>query len=123
SRRKLPSILCDDNCVNVYAYFGQPEVWPRGFPLEKIASCSNYKLTPSGKCNIGVEQGIVNESPDVDAIFRLTQDKNIEFKKRTPCCVPKGIFCPFNSQNTFFHQKAFFTMYIPSSVTMRVSDI
>jgi len=123
SKRKLPSILCEEACFNVYAYFGRPDVWPRGFPLEKIASCSNYKLTSPSRCNIGVEQGIVNESPDVDAIFRLTQDKNIEFRKRTPCYLPKGIFCPFNSQNTFFHWKAFFTMYLPSSVTMRVSDI
>lgn len=109
--------------VNIYSYFGQPDVWPRGYPLDKIKEGHQFKITSPRLCQIGIEQGIVNKSPDVDAIFRLTQDKEITFEERSPCFLSENLFCPFNSQNTFFHQGAFFTMYIPSTTTMRVADI
>jgi hypothetical protein len=112
-----------DNCVNVYGYFGQPHVWPRGYPLDKIKEGNHFLVTTPEPCQIGIEQGVVNKSPDVDAIFRLTQEEEIVFEERFPCFLPENLFCPFNSQNTFFHQAAFFTMYIPSTPTMRVSDI
>lgn len=119
----LPELTANISCVNVYAYFGHPEIWPRGFPLDRIISSKEFHLTAPKRTQIGIEQGVVNASPDVDAIFRLTQDQNITFEPRPCCFLPRGSFCPFNSQNTFFRPIAFFTLYIPSYVSMRVSDI
>lgn len=119
----LSSLITSENCVNVYSYFGQPEVWPRGLPLQKIATSKSFQIASPTVCKIGIEQGVVNESPDVDAIFRLTQDKVIDFTQQPPCFLPEGIFCPFNSQNTYIHKDSFYTLYIPSTVSMRVSDI
>ncbi len=120
---KLPCLESSNDCVNVYSYFGQPDVWPRGYPLDKIKDGNQFLVTPPLFCQIGIEQGVVNKSPDVDAIFRLTQDAEITFEERSACFLPENLFCPFNSQNTFFHRPAFFTMYIPSTPTMRVADI
>ena len=33
---KLHGLESISNSVNIYGYFGQPSVWPRGYPLEKI---------------------------------------------------------------------------------------
>jgi hypothetical protein len=119
----LPECIVHGKLVNIYPYFGQPNVWPRGFPLQNITSSGAFELSSPSACEVGVEQGLVNGDPDVDAIFRLTQDRPVEFEPRPTFQLPVGVFCPFNTQNTFFHEKAFFTMYIPSTITMRVCDI
>ena len=119
----LPECLTSSKFVNVYSYFGQPDVWPRGLPLEVIATSRNFQMSEPKDCLIGIEQGIVNGDPDVDAIFRLTQDKSINFTNQPSFYLPEGVFCPFNTQNTFFHKKAFFALYVPVSVSMRVADI
>lgn len=123
SESVLACLISDELCVNIYSYFGHPEIWPRGFPLEKIGNKTHFDTAPQTSCKIGIEQGVVNGSPDVDAIFRLTQDRLIKFDPKPPCYLPQGVFCPFNSQNTFFHEIAFSTLYLPSTVSMRVSDI
>lgn len=120
---ELHGLASFNNCINVYNYFGRPHVWPRGYPLDKIKDKNQYLVTSPQVCQIGIEQGVVNKSPDVDAIFRLTQEEDISFEERSACFLSENLFCPFNSQNTFFHQAAFFTMYIPSTPSMRVSDI
>lgn len=119
----LPEITGTHSCINMYAYFGQPGVWPRGFPLSHITASNQFSLTSPKPCQVGIEQGVVDECPDVDALFRLTQDKSIFFEKKPPCYLPKGVYCPFNSQNTFFHASSFPALYLPSTVSMRVSDI
>ena len=34
---------CNDTFINPYSYFGQPSVWPRGYPLEKISESTKCK--------------------------------------------------------------------------------
>ncbi|KAK6051206.1 hypothetical protein COOONC_11289 [Cooperia oncophora] len=34
-----------------------------------------------------------------------------------------GIYAPWNSQNTLFHKTAFFTLFLPTTVTFRTTDI
>lgn len=120
----LSSVISDANCVNIYSYFGIPDIWPRGFPLEIIGKkTGNVIILPPSSCLVGIEQGIVNQEPDLDAIYRLARDDSLFFKKMLACYLPTGTYCPFNSQNTFFHKSLFASLYIPSSVSMRVSDI
>lgn len=59
--------------INPYAYFGQPSMWPRGYPLEMIAenamdfNCSRFRISSDVPL---IQQGLVNGDPDVDAIYR-----------------------------------------------------
>ena len=119
----MSSLISSNSYVNIYSYFGRPDVWPRGFPLEHINDSQNYQIRSPQNCVVGIEQGIVNQEPDVDAIFRLTQNKAVFFQKEASCFLAPGTYCPFNSQNTFFHFDAFFSLYMPSSVSLRVTDI
>jgi hypothetical protein len=113
----------DKNSVNIFSYFGHPTVWPRGFPLDQIADSHNYLVKSVFKQRCGVVQGLINKDSDVDAIFRLTQYRDIYFDKKTPCVLPAGVFCPFNTQNTVFYYESFWGLMIPSTTSFRVCDI
>lgn len=119
----LPGLIASGDVVNIYEYFGHPAIWPRGLPLDEIFNQDGLTLSPPVFCKVGIEQGVVNGSPDVDAIFRLTQNRLIEFEATSPCYLPEGLFSPSNSQNTFFHSDAFLALYVPSQISQRVADI
>ncbi len=124
---KVTLLDSNDPVINVYDHFGQPTLWPRGYPLSYIRQRSNYTHSPFKLPeHIVIEQGLVNNDPDVDAIFRLTRQdaSNIVFDATKHACVlARGVFCPFNTQNTLFHQEAFWGLYIPKHVPFRVCDI
>ena len=117
--------------INPYSYFGQPSVWPRGYPLEKIADGNTNKnmyriYEDSNKVPL-IQQGLVNGDPDVDAVYRLTRVKNkleIEFDGNSPPLVLNTKqYAPINSQNTFYHYDAFFALVFPLNATFRECDI
>ena len=57
--------------MNPYAHFGQPLIWPRGYPLSEIHQ-NHYNSYICGKRKTSyVQQGVVNGDPDVDAIFSI----------------------------------------------------
>jgi hypothetical protein len=115
--------------LNPYAHFGQPTIWPRGFPLNEINKklYNDYILVK--KPTSIIQQSVVNGDPDVDAIFRLTKTLeykriDIKFDSSSPSVrIPLFKLTPFNSQNTLFHYKAFWALYLPNSVTFRLTDI
>jgi hypothetical protein len=123
--------------VNPYSYFGQPTMWPRGYPLELISQsannvCKKYSLFNRLKSRYSVpliQQGLVNGDPDVDAIYRLTRKHdgallNVKFDEYAPPLVFKPFqYAPINSQNTLYHYDAFCTMPFPLNVTFREVDI
>lgn len=74
-------------------------------------------------CNIGVWQGLADDNPDVDAIYRLTSDAPCHFEKRRPVVLGKGTITPFNTQNTMIRKELFPLMYLPTYVTFRFTDI
>ncbi|HSH31499.1 MAG TPA: STELLO glycosyltransferase family protein [Candidatus Saccharimonadales bacterium] len=108
--------------VNIYKYFSQQFIWPRGFPLNKILEDS----TPSEQLRhskVGVWQFLADEDPDVDAIYRLTINQPVKFDKRNPIVLDEQTVCPFNSQNTAFIAELFPLLYLPAFVTFRFTDI
>ncbi|XP_055898711.1 uncharacterized protein LOC106078818 [Biomphalaria glabrata] len=115
---------------NPYQHFGQSTLWPRGYPLSKIGAVNvrSYWLSSSWTSPT-IQQGTVNGDPDVDAIFRLTRKSetsplNVTFHSHAPpVLVPQGVFSPFNSQNTLFHERAFWALLIPTGTTFRMCDI
>lgn len=110
--------------INIYQLFSPQNIWPRGLPVSKIKT--NFNLTDNilnKPCNIGIWQGLVDEDPDVDAIYRLTDDTPCYFLKREPVVCGKGTISPFNTQNTIIRKELFPLLYLPASVTFRYTDI
>ena len=109
--------------VNMYSFFTEKHVWPRGFPLQNILGNSVSTRNSKEMSKIGVWQFLADEDPDVDAIYRLTDNKPIYFNKRAPLILGEGTCCPFNSQNTYFRSEVFPLLYLPSTVSFRFTDI
>lgn len=112
--------------INAYRYFSEEHVWPRGFPLSAIMSEQDKQPTelvnlPAKK--FPVLQGLADQEPDVDAIYRLTVGKTIQFEQTKPLFIDEKTYCPFNSQNTFWHPESFQYLYLPAYTPSRVTDI
>jgi hypothetical protein len=110
--------------INVYAYFTEKKIWPRAFPLEYV----NEPVPPKDEFQYAdvicpVQQGLANNNPDVDAVFRLVKILPITFKNSPRISLGKGTWCPFNSQNTRWFRPAFPLLYLPSYCSFRMTDI
>ncbi len=110
--------------VNVYAYFTKTIIWPRGFPIE------NVKDKPLVLSSLGLEvlecpiqQGLADENPDVDALYRLTHPLPVNFELKNRLILSANAWSPFNSQNTHWFKEAFPLMYLPSYCSFRMTDI
>ena len=112
------------NWVNVYKWFTGEQIWPRGFPLEQVRSQTTPpELGVSMVCDAPIQQGLANGSPDVDAIWRLTLDREMTFRDGDSVLLQAGAWCPFNSQSTWWFPEAYPLMYLPSFVSFRMTDI
>lgn len=116
-------LLSDASIVNIYSYFTDKKVWPRGIPLRCVLDAEPPKASTAKNLKVGVWQFLADEDPDVDAIYRLTNNTPIYFNKRAPLVLNEGTCCPFNSQNTYFRHEVFPLLYLPSTVTFRFTDI
>lgn len=116
-------LLSDASFVNIYSYFTDKRVWPRGIPLRCVLDAETPKAEAARSLKVGVWQFLADEDPDVDAIYRLTNNTPIYFNWREPLVLGQGACCPFNSQNTYFRKEVFPLLYLPSTVTFRFTDI
>jgi hypothetical protein len=110
--------------VNIYQYFTDQKIWPRGMPLKYINR--DYRFEDNIKwnlCKIGIWQGLADDDPDVDAIYRLVDDRPCFFEEREPVVLQPGTLCPFNTQNTIIRKELFPLLYLPTHVTFRFTDI
>ena len=110
--------------VNVYAYFSDARIWPRGLPLDaaRVAPPARESLsTETVRCPI--QQGLVDGDPDVDAIYRLVLDLPFQFTPGASVALGPGAWCPFNSQNTSWWPEAYPLMYLPAYCSFRMTDI
>jgi hypothetical protein len=118
------SLANDLGFINIYQLFTDQKIWPRGLPLHLITT--DFKLQQKIselECKVGVWQGLADEDPDVDAIYRLTNDYICCFKNRKPIVLGTGTITPFNSQNTIIRKELFPLLYLPAHVTFRFTDI
>ena len=126
---KLPEFKCNklisnnSKFVNMYSYFTDELVWPRGLPLDEIHTHYEKVEVSENHKRIGIWQGLADNDPDVDAIFRLAFKKEVVFKKNEHVVLSKGLYSPINSQNTFWHSNAFPFLYLPAFVNFRATDI
>jgi hypothetical protein len=122
-RRQSVGTLANHGWANVYKYFSDANIWPRGFPLDHVKDELPTLTTLSvvnGDCPI--QQGLANENPDVDAIYRLVSSLPQSFRSGR-VALAEGSWCPFNSQNTTWWRDAFPLMYLPAYCSFRMTDI
>ena len=110
--------------INVYAYFTEAKIWPRGLPLDAIHNvwrCFGQLVVEELDCPI--QQGLADGDPDVDAIYRLILPLPQSFLKDRRVALKAGSWCPFNSQNTAWWPDAFPLLYLPAYCSFRMTDI
>jgi hypothetical protein len=107
--------------TNVYRYFHSGLIWPRGLPLDQVNS---FLPEPSEGRTIycPIQQGLADDNPDVDAIYRLLLPIPLRFESAEPIAL-RGAWCPFNSQNTTWYPDAFPLLYLPYHCSFRMTDI
>lgn len=110
--------------INVYKYFSDSLVWPRGLPLNAIHSeVIPLSSIPVRDVVCPIQQGLANGNPDVDAIYRLVLLLPFNFKKNVQVALGDGVWCPFNSQNTTWFPDAYPLLYLPAYCSFRMTDI
>lgn len=111
--------------ANVYRYFTEEMIWPRGLPLDKIHEVPPQLTQAVHGKSYPIQQGLVNLSPDVDAVWRLVLDRKFTFdpKQTNSVMISPGTWCPFNTQSTWWWTDAFPLLYIPSYCSFRMCDI
>jgi len=111
---------------NVYACFADSFIYPRGFPLNKARSPENQASRESDSLTTvtaPIQQGLADENPDVDAVYRMLFPLPFVFNQGAPVFLKQGQWCPFNSQNTTFFPQAFPLLYLPTYCSFRMTDI
>lgn len=110
--------------VNVYRWFTERLIWPRGLPLDAIHQPGEL-LSQDASRECPVQQFLVDDDPDVDAIFRqVFPQTGFAFDPAAPAVLLEpGTWCPFNTQNTLWFEEAFPLLYLPHFANFRVSDI
>ncbi|MBL7040630.1 MAG: DUF288 domain-containing protein [Pirellulaceae bacterium] len=111
--------------MNIYHLYSSELIWPRGLPLERIhepppGSAREQSIV---EVEAPIQQGLINGSPDVDAIWRHIFDHPVTFSDGPSQFLASGTWCPFNSQSTWWWPMAYPLMYLPSYCSFRMTDI
>jgi STELLO glycosyltransferases len=125
-RRRLQSVrrVEGGGWVNVYRYFTDANIWPRGLPLEEVrAGVPDFDSLALVDGDFPIQQGLADENPDVDAIYRLVEPLPQSFRRDRAVALGAGAWCPFNSQNTTWWPEAFPLLYLPAYCSFRMTDI
>lgn len=109
---------------NVYKYFTKENIWPRGLPLNAVHRClPDMKDLSTLTKDCPIQQGLADDNPDVDAIYRLILPLPLHFDQGQKILLGKNTWCPFNSQNTSWWKKFFPLLYLPAYCSFRMTDI
>lgn len=116
----------NNSWINIFKYFtNNAYIWPRGFPLSMIKNTPNYLIQDTDKLP-SIINGLVENDPDVDALFRIicNHAECIKWDKNMRILIDNNNMCVFNTQNTFWlNPDLFICMLIPCSVSFRYCDI
>jgi len=124
NRIQAVSVLENTGWTNIYSYFTRANIWPRGLPLDAVQSRPpEYDSLPTREQDCPIQQGLADEDPDVDAIYRLTLPLPVTFEQGRRLALGRNAWCPFNSQNTTWWKDAFPLLYLPAYCSLRMTDI
>ena len=120
----VKTIPSDAGWVNVYRHFSDTTIWPRGLPLDAIrVPGPPYDALDATDVDCPIQQGLADDNPDVDAIYRLSQPLPQSFCGDRRVVLAPGTWSPFNSQNTAWWRDAFALLYLPAHCSFRMTDI
>jgi hypothetical protein len=123
TREVTAPLVTQQGWCNVYRYFTDQLIWPRGLPLDRIREVPAAMATLAVETSdCPIQQGLADENPDVDAIYRLILPLPLDFEPGE-VVLDRGVWCPFNSQNTTFWKPAFPLLYLPFYCSFRMTDI
>ncbi|HYY96944.1 MAG TPA: STELLO glycosyltransferase family protein [Pyrinomonadaceae bacterium] len=123
-RRLSVPVANKDGWVNVYRYFTDANIWPRGLPLDEVRKqVPDFASLEVADADCPIQQGLADENPDVDAIYRLVEPLPQSFARGRAVALGAGAWCPFNSQNTTWWAEAFPLLYLPAYCSFRMTDI
>lgn len=123
-RKQSVATLTNHGWVNIYRYFSEANIWPRGFPLNHIKDeMPAFESLSAQNIDCPIQQGLANEDPDVDAIYRLILELPQSFRNDRRIALADNSWCPFNSQNTTWWRDAFPLLYLPAYCSFRMTDI
>ena len=112
--------------INIFKHFtNNAHIWPRGFPLSLLKNNPNYLIQDTDKIP-SIINGLVENDPDVDALFRIicNHQDSIQWDKNKCVLIDNKNVCVFNTQNTFWlNPEIFICLLIPCSVSFRYCDI
>jgi hypothetical protein len=109
--------------VNVYAYFGKGEIWPRGLPLDEALKPLSAVRPVKEDLEWHCFQSIVDGDPDLDAIGRMLHPESHNFLDADPLLLTGKNFCPTNSQATLWKKPLLPLLYLPVTSAFRMTDI
>ncbi len=123
-RTQTVAVSMDAGWVNVYNWFTQAPIWPRGLPLDEIRQApALFETLPAQAVDCPIQQGLADDNPDVDAIYRLVHPLPQSFRADRRVALGAGSWCPFNSQNTTWYPDAYPLLFLPATCTFRMTDI
>lgn len=123
-RRQLVQTVRHQGWVNVYRYFTETNIWPRGLPLDEVnAPSPPFESLTQEETDCPIQQGLADENPDVDAVYRLLLPLPQSFSSERRVALTNGSWSPFNSQNTAWWADAFPLLYLPAYCSFRMTDI
>jgi hypothetical protein len=115
--------------INPMAYFGQPSIWPRGFPLTAIGETStHFSLASSGSGRPVIHHTLTSGVPDVDDVFLLTrrvheQRMEVAFTTQPPLALVGDAYVPLPSHGTMFTREAFWAAGLPAHQPLATADV
>ncbi|HSH38372.1 MAG TPA: STELLO glycosyltransferase family protein [Chthoniobacterales bacterium] len=110
--------------VNVYSYFCDVTMWPRGLPLDAVHDQHPaFDALEVSRLACPIQQGLADGDPDVDAVYRLLLPLPQNFRKDRRLILGSRSWCPFNSQNTTWWPQAYPLLYLPAHCSFRMTDI
>jgi hypothetical protein len=123
-RRQRVAVAATRGWLNVYRYFSDATIWPRGLPLSAIQTpAADFDAMPVADVDCPVQQGLADIDPDVDAIYRLVLPLPQRFRTDRALALAANTWCPFNSQNTAWWRDAAPLLYLPAYCSFRMTDI
>lgn len=118
------ALVEESGWVNIYRYFSDQNIWPRGFALSHLRDpLPDYTFLRKEMIDAPIQQGLADDNPDVDAIYRLILPLPQSFQPNVRIAVGPKTWCPFNSQNTAWFRDAFPLLYLPAFCSFRMTDI
>ena len=111
--------------VNAYHYFSETFIYPRGYPIElaRPEAVLPERIHQSDPAYCPIQQGLADENPDVDAMYRMLYPLPFNFRQDTSLILNQKQWCPFNSQNTTTFAEVYPLLYLPAYCSFRMTDI